>query len=70
MRLSARNQLKGTVASIERGPIMARVEIDVGGGNMLTAIISAAAAHDLGLDVGHAVTAVIKSSDIMVAAGH
>lgn len=66
MQLSARNQLKGTISAVDRGPISARVLIDVGGGNVLSATITCSAAEDLGLAVGDAVTAIIKSSDVIV----
>ena len=36
MKLSARNQLKGTVISVEKGPVSAKVKIDIGSGNVIT----------------------------------
>jgi molybdopterin-binding protein len=66
MQLSARNQLKGTVTAVDRGPISARVQIDIGNGNSLTSTITCTAAEDLGLAVGDSVTAIIKSSDVIV----
>jgi len=66
MQLSARNQLKGTITAVDRGPITARVQIDVGGGNVLSSTITCSAAEDLGLAVGDAVIAIIKSSDVIV----
>lgn len=67
MRLSARNQLRGTVTSINEGAAIANVEIDVQG-QRLMASITVEAARDLGLREGSAVTAVIKASDVIVAA--
>ncbi|NBC32655.1 MAG: transporter [Alphaproteobacteria bacterium] len=66
MQLSARNQLKGTITAVDRGPISARVQIDIGGGNTLSSTITCNAAEELGLAVGDAVTAIIKSSDVIV----
>lgn len=66
MQLSARNQLKGTITAVDRGPISARVLIDVGGGNVLSSTITCSAAEELGLAVGDAVTAIVKSSDVIV----
>ena len=67
MQLSARNQLRGRIASVKLGSIMAQVSIDIGGGNTLTSVITRASAEEMGLDVDQEVTAVIKSTEIMVA---
>lgn len=66
MQLSARNQLKGTVTAVERGPISARVQIDIGGGNILSSSITCASADELGLAVGDSVVAIVKSSDVII----
>jgi molybdopterin-binding protein len=65
MRLSARNQLPGTVVGIRRGEAIANVELDVAG-NRLVASITVEAVQELGLEEGRAVTVVIKASDVMV----
>jgi len=36
MKISARNQLKGTVKSIETGSVNAIVHIDIGNGNIIS----------------------------------
>lgn len=66
MRLSARNQLSGTIASIEPGAVMTIVKVDLDGGQHITASITMDAAQDLGLAVGTKVTAVIKSTEVMI----
>jgi molybdopterin-binding protein len=68
MKLSARNQLKGTVTSIRRGEAIANVAIDVAG-QRLVASITVEAVDELGLAAGTEVTAVIKASDVMIATG-
>ncbi len=65
MKLSARNQLKGTIKSVTKGQTTAHVEIDVGG-SVLTASITNEAVDALGLKVGQAAYAVVKASDVMV----
>ena len=65
MKLSARNQLKGTVKSVTKGQTTAHVEIDVGGVT-LTASITNEAVDALGLKVGQPAYAVVKASDVMV----
>jgi molybdopterin-binding protein len=66
MKLSARNQLKGTVVAVTKGQTTAHVRIDIGGGVIVTSSITNEAVDELGLAVGDAAVAVIKASDVMV----
>ena len=66
MKLSARNQLVGTVTSVTRGPVTALVKVDVGGGQHVSATLTTEAADDLGLTQGSAVTAVFKASAVII----
>jgi molybdopterin-binding protein len=66
MQLSTRNQLKGTVKSVELGGIMAEVVVDVGG-NEVVAAITRGSAEQLGLAEGDAVTVLIKATEVMLA---
>ncbi len=66
MRISARNQLRGTVKQISRGTSIANVELDVGG-QRLVASVTVEAVDDLEITEGANVTAVIKASDVMIA---
>lgn len=66
MKLSARNQLAGTVTEIRRGEAIANVVLDVAG-QRLVASITVEAVEELGLVPGREVTAIIKASDVIVA---
>ena len=66
MKLSARNQLKGKVVSINNGAVNSIVSIDIGGGNIITATISFSAVEELNLQVGSDAYAVIKATNVMV----
>ncbi len=66
MKLSARNQLKGTVVSIEEGAVNGIVKIDIGGGNIISSTISMGAIRELGLKIGMTAYAVIKATSVMV----
>jgi molybdopterin-binding protein len=66
MKLSARNQIKGTLIEVTKGQTTARVRIDVGHGVVITASITNEAVDDLGLKAGGAAFAVIKASDVMI----
>ena len=67
MRLSARNQLTGTVLEINRGETIANVVIDVAG-QRLVASITVEAVEELSLSQGSPVTAIVKASDVIIAA--
>ena len=67
MKISARNQLKGTIVEITKGATTAHVRIDVGGGSIITAAITNEAVNELGLAAGQEAYAVVKASDVMVA---
>jgi molybdate transport system regulatory protein len=66
MRLPARNQLTGTVAALEVGAVTTIVKVNLDGGQQITASITRDAAEDLGLTGGSHVTAVVKSSEVMI----
>lgn len=67
MKLSARNQLKGTVLDVTKGATTSHVKIDIGGGVIVTSSITNDAVDQLGLARGTPAYAVIKASDVMVA---
>jgi molybdopterin-binding protein len=67
MKLSARNQIKGTIVAVTKGQTTAHVRIDIGNGVTITSSITNEAVDDIGLKVGGAAIAVIKASDVMVA---
>ncbi|MBM7865575.1 molybdenum-pterin-binding protein [Heliobacterium gestii] len=68
MKLTARNQLKGTVIEIKEGQVMAEVVLDIGGGNQVTSMISRDALNELELKVGSEAAAIIKSTSVMLMA--
>ena len=67
MRLSARNQLAGTVAAVEVGAVMTVVKVDLAGGQQITSSVTKEAVDELGLKVGSPVTVVVKSTEVMLA---
>lgn len=66
MKLSARNQIKGTVVHVQKGQTTAHVRVDVGNGVTIASSITNEAVDELGLKTGDFVTAVIKASDVMI----
>ncbi len=67
MRISARNSIKGVVKSVTKGPVNAEVVIDIGGGTLITSVITAHALDNLNMKIGKEVYAIIKSSEVMIA---
>ncbi len=65
MKISARNQLHGTIVDVTKGATTSHVQIDVGG-TVLTASITNEAVDELKLKKGGKATAIIKASDVMV----
>ena len=68
MKLSARNQLAGTVTKIAEGAVNGIVTIDVNG-TPVSATISMNAIRELGLEPGKKAYAVIKATEVMVGLG-
>jgi len=66
MKLSARNQISGTIVAIAPGAVNNTIKVDIGGGNIVTASITEEAIADLGLSEGDAVTVIVKASDVMI----
>ncbi|WP_067507346.1 molybdopterin-binding protein [Actinoplanes sp. TFC3] len=67
-RSSARNRLRGIVTAITRDAVMAQVDIQAGPFRVV-ALMSREAVDDLGLQIGSAATAVIKSTTVVVERG-
>ena len=66
MKLSARNQLKGKILKVDEGLITAKVLLDLGNGNIISAIISREAIFDLNLKPGDTAFAIIKSTEVII----
>lgn len=67
MKQSTRNQLSGTVQSVQAGEAMAVVKVALAGGESITSTITKEAAEDLGLSAGTPVTVLVKSTEVMLA---
>jgi len=65
MKLSARNQLKGTVEEVQLGGVMAHVVVRVGE-NVVESVITRRSAEEMALKKGDAVKVVIKSTEVLL----
>jgi molybdate transport system regulatory protein len=66
LKISARNQLKGKVVSIEKDGVTAKVKVEIKAPAVVTAVITKEAVEDLGIKVGDEVNAVVKSTEVMI----
>ena len=67
MKISARNVIRGKVVEVKKGAVAAQVKIDIGGGNIISSMITVESVEDLGIQVGGEVSVVIKSTEVMLA---
>jgi molybdopterin-binding protein len=67
MRISARNQIKGTVVDVKKGATTSHVRVDIGNGQIITSAITNEAVDELAIRVRDQVTVVVKASDVMIA---
>ncbi len=66
MKISARNQLTGSIVEIKLGVVTAEVVVRLDGGQQITSVITVDAVKSLALQVGDQVTAIIKSTEVMI----
>jgi molybdopterin-binding protein len=66
MKLSARNQIPGTIKDVRPGATTSHVTIEISPTVLITASITNESVEELGLKPGQKAFAVIKSSDVMI----
>jgi molybdate transport system regulatory protein len=66
VKLSARNQLAGTVAAVVPGAVNTEVTLDIGGGNHIASVITQVSAEALGLRIGSQAVALFKASSVIL----
>ncbi len=65
MKISARNQLRGTIETIDLGVVTAKVGVRVGD-NLIESVITRQSVEEMQLAVGGQITAVIKSTEVLL----
>ena len=64
-RISARNQLRGTVEEVVLGTVTAKIAVRVGE-NLIESVITRQSVEEMGIKAGDTVTALIKSTEVMI----
>jgi molybdopterin-binding protein len=67
MKVSARNLIKGKVISVKEGAVMAKVTVEIGGGNNISSVITLESLKDLDMKIGDEVYTIIKSTEVILA---
>jgi molybdopterin-binding protein len=66
MKLSTRNVIKGKVVEVKEGQVAAKVRVDIGGGNVITSMITVDAVKDLALKADDEVCVLVKATSVMI----
>ena len=66
MKISARNQIPGTIVAVSPGAVNGTVKVDIGGGVTVTSSITEEAIAELGLAIGDRVTVFVKATDVLI----
>jgi molybdate transport system regulatory protein len=66
MKTTARNQFAGVIDAVEVGPVSALASVRLPGGQVITATMTATAAHKLRLKVGQEAIALVKAAAVVL----
>ena len=66
--INVRNQFRGTVREIIEGPVVSEIDVETAGGLIVTSVITTRSVRDLGLVSGKEVIALVKSTEVSIAA--
>lgn len=66
MKVSARNVFKGTISKLQPGAVNAEVDIAIGGGDSLVAVVTMESVKTLELAAGKEVLALVKAPWVML----
>lgn len=64
--INTRNQFRGRVTHIRRGPVVCEVEITTPMG-LISALVTTSSLEGLGLELGNEAAAMFKATDVLIA---
>ncbi len=65
-KISARNIISGKISKIIEGPVSSEVDVDVDGGNVISATITHGSSEKLAIKEGDQVSAIFKASSVII----
>ena len=65
-KVSARNVFCGTITKVIDGPVSTEVDLEIGGGNTISAVITLESSKNLGLKEGGHACALFKASSVII----
>jgi len=66
--VNVRNQFRGRVKEIIEGPVVSEIDVETSSGLIVTSVITTRSVKDLGLVIGKEVIALVKSTEVAIAA--
>jgi molybdopterin-binding protein len=66
--INVRNQFRGHIKEIIEGPVVSEVDVETPAGLIITSVITTRSVRDLGLVAGKEVIALVKSTEVSIAA--
>lgn len=66
MKISARNELKGTVKRVNHGAVNSEITVELPGGQEIVSVITKSSAEQLALKPGAEVYAVVKATNVII----
>jgi molybdopterin-binding protein len=66
--INVRNQFRGKVKEIVDGPVVSEIDVETPSGLIVTSVITTRSVKELGLVVGKEVIALVKSTEVAIAA--
>ena len=68
LAVNARNQFRGKIKEIIEGPVVSEIDVETPQGLIVTSVITTRSVKDLGLVPGKEVIALVKSTEVSIAA--
>ena len=66
--INVRNQFRGTVKEVIEGPVVSEVDVITPAGLIVTSVITTRSVKELGLVPGKEVVALVKATEVSIAA--
>lgn len=65
-KISTRNIMRGTISKLIEGPVSTEVDVEIGGGNVISAVITHGSSEKLSLKEGDNICAAFKASSVIL----